>query len=168
MKDFNYNICFIGMPGSGKTTIGRQISIILGYDFIDLDHLIIDKTGLEINEIFAKNGEKYFRNLERDLLKNKLTSQNNTVISTGGGTILKNKDILSNSYNIYLKCGPDILVKRLKMSKERPLISNDVYDDVNRLLKDREKLYSKLASITINANNGKKKILEEILNEISK
>ena len=86
-------ICIIGMPGSGKSTIGSLLSEKLKYRFIDLDNEIEINTGLKIKEIFKDMGEDSFRKIETDTL-NKLIHKDRIVISTGGGTIIKNEEIL--------------------------------------------------------------------------
>ncbi len=78
-------IYLIGMPGSGKSTLGKQLAKRLGYQFVDLDELIVQVAGHPITEIFARQGEDGFRRLERDILKQTATLEN-TVIATGGGT----------------------------------------------------------------------------------
>ena len=86
-------ICIIGMPGSGKSTIGSLLSEKLQYRFIDLDHEIEIDTGLKIKEIFKNRGEDNFRKIETAMLREMIV-KDNVIISTGGGTILKNEEIL--------------------------------------------------------------------------
>ena len=74
MKDFNYKICLIGMPGSGKTTLGKEIASIFDYEFIDMDSLIKKETGLKISQIFLNKGEEYFRTIETSILETFLES----------------------------------------------------------------------------------------------
>ena len=82
IKDFNYKICLIGMPGSGKSTIGKEIANIIGYNFIDTDKLIEVKIGMKISKIFQSKGEEYFRKIEKNifertiLLKKKINNFN--------------------------------------------------------------------------------------------
>ena len=104
MKDFNYKICLIGMPGSGKTTIGKEIAHLINYKFIDLDEIIKVDQGKSIPLIFKQNGESYFRDLETKFLKENIENKDKILISTGGGAILKNEILLKRSFNIYLKC----------------------------------------------------------------
>ena len=99
------NIVFIGMPGCGKSTLGKAIAEVLGRDYIDTDDMIVEKAGKPIPQIFADHGEEYFRDLESECIKDagKLSGK---VIATGGGAILRsqNRDaIRQNSFVIFLK-----------------------------------------------------------------
>ena len=76
------------MPGSGKTTLGKQLAALLKVGFIDLDHEIEQKEGCAISEIFSKKGEPYFRQIESETLRHFADSSENLVISTGGGAML--------------------------------------------------------------------------------
>ena len=134
MKDFNYKICLIGMPGSGKTTLGKEIARIFDYEFIDMDSLIKKETGLKISQIFLNKGEEYFRSIETSILEKIILNDKKLIISTGGGIVLRNQKILKKTYNIYLECNINTLVKRLNSSKERPLIGDNIVKNVNQLL----------------------------------
>ena len=90
-KKNTLKICIIGMPGSGKSTIGRILSKKLNYKFFDTDESIENETKSKINDIFTNKGEAHFRELETRVL-NKLIKIDKIVISTGGGIILKNKN----------------------------------------------------------------------------
>ena len=162
MKDFNYKICLIGMPGSGKTTLGKEIASIFDYEFIDMDSLIKKETGLKISQIFLNKGEEYFRTIETSILEKTISSDKKIIISTGGGIILRNKKILKKTYNIYLECNINTLVKRLKSSKERPLIGDNIFKNVNQLLIEREFLYKEISNAIVDSNEIKKNIINQI------
>ena len=162
MKDFNYKICLIGMPGSGKTTLGKEIASIFDYEFIDMDSLIKKETGLKISQIFLNKGEEYFRTIETSILEKTISSDKKIIISTGGGIILRNKKILKKTYNIYLECNINTLVKRLNSSKERPLIRDNIFKDVNQLLIEREFLYKEISNAIVDSNKIKKNIINQI------
>jgi shikimate kinase len=151
----NQIIYIIGFMGSGKTTAGKKLASLLGWKFIDLDKEIEEYTGKSIPEIFSANGEKYFREIETQLLRN-LNSQSNTIISTGGGTPChgNNMDFMIGAgLTIYLKLTPGQLKSRLSGSKgERPLIK-DLEPDalqsyIEKKLADREKWYDR-SDITV-------------------
>ena len=162
MKDFNYKICLIGMPGSGKTTLGKEIANIFDYEFIDMDSLIKKETGLRISQIFLIKGEEYFRTIETSILEKIISNDKKIIISTGGGIILKNQKILKKTYNIYLECNINTLVKRLNSSKERPLIGDNIFKNVNQLLNEREFLYKKISNAIVDSNKIKKNIINQI------
>lgn len=146
----NQIIFIIGFMGSGKTTAGKKLASLLGWKFIDLDKKIEEYTGKTIPEIFAGNGEEYFRGIETQLLRN-LKSQTNTVISTGGGTPCHsdNMDFMINTgLTIYLKLTPGQLKSRLSGSKgERPLIKDlepvALQTFIEEKLSDRERWYDR-------------------------
>jgi len=127
MTGKNQIIFIIGFMGSGKTTAGKKLASLLGWEFIDLDKKIEESTGKTIMEIFSQNGEEYFREIETQQLKT-LRSQTNTIISTGGGTPCHGDNMdfmISTGLTVYLKLTPGQLKNRLKGSKgERPLIKD--------------------------------------------
>ena len=164
-KKDTLKICIIGMPGSGKSTIGRILSKKLNYKFYDTDWNIEDETKSTINDIFTNKGEVYFRKLETRILT-KLTKINKVVISTGGGIILKNKSILNKCFNIYLQCDQDVLVKRASRNKDRPLLLIDINKNMKKLFNERKDIYNELADLKINTKSDIQKTITEILNKL--
>ena len=150
------------MPGSGKTTLGKEIARIFDYEFIDLDSLIKKETGLKISEIFSNKGEKYFRTLETSILKKMISNDKKLIISSGGGIILKNEKSLKKTYNIYLECNINTLVKRLSYSNQRPLIGVNIVENVTQMLIEREILYKKISNAIVDSNKTKKNIINKI------
>ncbi len=160
-KNFE-RICMIGMPGSGKSTIGRALSNCLKFNFYDTDNQIEIESQSKINEIFNNEGEEHFRKLERSIFK-KLILKKKIVVSTGGGIILKNKDILKQTFNIYLKCDLEILIKRTSRNKNRPLLKNNVEKKIKILFNDRKEIYNKLSDFTVNATSNTQNTIKAIL-----
>ena len=122
------NICIMGLMGSGKSIIGKDLSKYLNLKFYDTDKEIELKTKKSINEIFEEDGESYFREIEEKICI-ELLNQNNCVISLGGGSIINKKirkAINQNSYSIYLQVKLNNLVNRLKSSKKRPLLNKNL------------------------------------------
>lgn len=115
------NIFMLGMPSSGKSTLGRQLAKELNYDFIDLDKKIEISEGKKINEIFNLEGEDYFRKLETDQLK-KIEPDTKLVVATGGGTPCFNNNmaiIKGGGISVFLDVKPYKLEERMRNSKEK-------------------------------------------------
>jgi shikimate kinase len=155
------NIVLIGLMGSGKTSIGKQLAHSLEKKFIDTDQVIELKTGVAISTIFELEGESGFRQRESILLE-ELLNQKNLIIATGGGVILKehNRVILKKLGDVvYLRSSCDDLAKRLKNDKTRPLIQNvDLHSRLNELFGERDTLYQSVADYIIETKN--KRILD--------
>ena len=152
-------VYIIGFMGSGKTTAGKKISAFLGWDFVDLDHMIEMREKKSVNEIFSLYGEDYFRELESTTLKN-LETVRNTVISAGGGTpcYCDNMEfMLRTGTVVYLKMTPGQLVSRLEKGLEkRPLLkekdNKELLHYITNKLSERENYYE-AANITVDSIN---------------
>ena len=159
------NLVFLGMMGSGKSSIGLIISKRLEIDFIDIDHEIEKELGMTIFEIFKKHGEKYFREIEQSITLKMLRKQK-TVISLGGGAFLNNKikkEILENHISFWLNWDIKILVERIKNSQKRPVAFNASRNELIELIKKRSIVYSK-AKYKINCDNlTKNQVVKKIL-----
>lgn len=156
------NIILTGMMGSGKTTLGRFLSMILGLPFIDLDKEIEFQVGKSIPEIFEEDGEEYFRNFECLILKN-IISSGNAIISTGGGIIenAESFEILKEQKRVfYLKTTPEILYSRIKGDSNRPNLKT--FENFSLLLKSREEKYESVANYTIDVNKTISEIAQEV------
>ena len=143
------NIVLIGMPSSGKTTIGKALAARMGKRFADTDELIVGTTEKSIPEIFEKEGEKVFREIEKKVICD-IAVNDGTVIATGGGVILDEKNVLAlkrNGVIVYL----DRKIDNLIATDSRPLSSN--VDDLKKLYDKRKPLYEKYAEITIDDND---------------
>ncbi|MCA0153275.1 shikimate kinase [Winogradskyella vincentii] len=167
-------IVLMGYMGSGKSTIGKQLSSVLDYDFIDLDDYIIKKENRTIANIFSDKGEIYFRKIESQYLKEILSQENNVVLALGGGTpcYANNIELIENDENVisfYLKLSIPYLSKRLFSEKDnRPLVSHlenleELQEFVGKHLFERVQYYSK-ANYTVEAEEKSvKDIIESIL-----
>ena len=160
------NIIFVGLMGSGKTTIGKQVSKSLDMEFFDTDHAVEVKTGVNIATIFELEGEEGFRLREHNLLVDLMDNQKK-VIATGGGIVLKgeNRKLLRQLGTVvYLRSNIKDLILRLKNDKTRPLIQNVNLDEkFNELFKARDPLYIEVADYIIDTKNKK---VSDIKNEI--
>ena len=161
----NKNLVFLGMMGSGKSSIGNLVSKKLNLPFIDIDDLIVKGAGMSISEIFAKKGEDYFRTLEEQITLKSLENINN-VVSLGGGAFINDKirnEILSNHLSFYLNWSESVLLKRIKDSKKRPLAFNSTKQEIKKLIKKRSKIYSE-AEFKINCNKlTKNEIVKKVI-----
>ena len=161
----NKNLVFLGMMGSGKSSIGNLVSKKLDFPFIDIDILIVENTGMSISEIFEKKGEDYFRNLEEKITLKYLKRIKN-VISLGGGGFINakiRKEILTNHFSFWLDWDESILIKRIKGGKERPLAFNSSDREIRTIIKNRSKIYSN-AQFKINCNKlTKTEIVKKII-----
>ena len=164
------NIILIGMPGSGKSTIGKMLSERIKYDFIDMDNDIEEKEGIKISDIFRLHGEAYFRKKETELLSF-YKSVKKYVISTGGGTPIYNDNLqclLQMGTVIFLDLDIGDIIHRVKeQNLIRPLLKDEVEVRLKKLYEDRIYIYRK-AHIIINCNNlVYNQIVETIINAIS-
>ena len=163
------NIILIGFMGTGKTTSGRRIAKKLKKGFIDTDFAIENREKMSVEDIFNKKGEKYFRRLESEVIRD-ISYKRNKVISTGGGTILNPRNIQmlkKNGYVFLLDSSVKHIVYNLKHSyKKRPLLERkDWINKVKKLLNKRKKLYYDNADFIIKVDN---KNHSQIVSEISK
>ena len=159
------NLVFLGMMGSGKSSIGNLISKKLNLPFVDIDNLITESAGMSILEIFKKKGEKHFRNLEERITLKSLKKIKN-VISLGGGGFINDKirkEVLTNHFSFWLSWDESILVKRIKNSKKRPLAIKSTEQEIKELIKKRSKIYTN-AHFKINCNKlTKTEIIKKII-----
>ena len=159
------NLVFLGMMGSGKSSIGNLVSIKLNLPFIDIDSVIVENTGMSISEIFEIKGEKYFRNLEEKITL-KCLKKNKNVISLGGGSFINTKirqEILTNHFSFWLNWDESILIKRIKGSKKRPLAFRSTDQEIREIIKSRSQIYSD-AQFKINCNKlTKTEIVKKII-----
>jgi len=146
----NQNIMLIGMPGSGKTTVAKGLSEILNKPYVDLDKMIVQKTQMAISEIFdnPNMGEKYFRKIETEVLR-EVSKLSGYIVATGGGIVVseENHNLLKeNSICVYINRDLNLLSK-----KGRPLSNQRGVKD---LYSERYYLYEKLADITVENNRS--------------
>ena len=160
------NIVFLGMMGSGKSSLGSLISKKLNLDFYDTDNVIEKKTGMKISKIFKEKGEIFFRRVE-EKISLEILKKKNIVIALGGGAFLNKKimeEILKNHLSFWLKWNNKVLIQRIKNSQKRPLAFNLDDNELINLIKKRSKIYSK-AKFKINCNNlTKNQIINKIIN----
>lgn len=150
------NIVLIGFMGSGKSAIGRRISSRLGFQFIDTDQLIIERTGIPISEIFVTQGEAAFRDLETTVLGT-LTHLDRCVVATGGGVVLREENcVLLHQIGLVigLTASEEVLYNRVSRNTKRPLLqTEDPRETLRQLLEQRLPIYEAAADITIDTSH---------------
>lgn len=152
-------IFLIGFMGSGKSSLGKKLAGALQYDFVDTDKMIAAVAGKSVADIFAQEGEAFFREKERETLA-QLAERENVVVSTGGGMACFYDNIaLMNrlGVTIYLEAEPKLLARRLEKRKdERPLLRSTAQEDLDKfiaeILQKRESFYRQ-ADLTLPARN---------------
>ena len=161
----NKNIVLIGMMGSGKSSIGKILSKKLDFEFIDTDNKIEKIEKKTISEIFKKNGEKYFRNIEEFISLNSLKLSNKVIALGGGGYINPNirKYTLKNCISVWLDWKNETLISRIKNSKKRPLAIKLNKFELQKLMIKRSAIYN-LSNYKINCDKlEKNQIVEKII-----
>ena len=143
----------IGMPGSGKTTVGRQLAHRLGVSFIDLDHRLEQHLGTSIRQFFETEGEARFRDIEAQLLADVAQQPGGMVLSTGGGAVLRpeNREVLRRFGNVlYLRALPEEIYKRVRRDRNRPLLQvSNPMERLRDLYAVRDPLYRETAHYVI-------------------
>ncbi len=160
------NLILCGMMGSGKTTVSFALAKLLGWERADTDELIVARYG-KISDIFEKQGEVYFREVETQITV-ELAQKDRLVISTGGGLVLKEQNVellKRNGVIVYLRASIPTLIKRLSEDKDRPLLKAEesLEKRLTSLLSTRAPIYEKAATFTVEVDE---KTPEEIANEI--
>lgn len=146
------HVALIGLPGSGKSTIGRQLARRLGRPFIDTDQLIEQRVGLSIREFFEREGEESFRDLEQSVI-DELTLGEPCVISTGGGAVLRpanRQHLKQRTQAVYLHSAPEEVFRRLRHDRNRPLLQvPDPLARLRELYAVRDPLYRESARFVV-------------------
>jgi shikimate kinase len=159
-------VYLVGMPGSGKSTVGEELAGRLGVPFIDLDAEIERREGRSITEIFAADGESAFRALEaKELLD--ASTHDPAVIACGGGVVLEpaNRITLRNTGTcVYLDVPLEVLASRVRPDAERPLIRAS--GDLERILAERESLYREFAAHVVDGSGDPGEVADAIVEEL--
>jgi shikimate dehydrogenase len=157
----NENVVFVGMPGCGKTTLGRMTAERFKKTFVDTDVLIVEREGKTIPEIFADQGESYFRDVESKVVA-EVSSRFGQSVATGGGAILRAENrraIKANSFVIWLDCPLESLSRA-----GRPLSSSP--EAIEKLWRERNALYREIADVRIAVDPNNSRNVSRIINSI--
>ena len=164
------NIVLVGHMGSGKTSIGMNLSKKINYKFIDTDKEIEDESKMTISEFFKENGEKDFRKFEERITKKILKDNKRSVIALGGGSFENDKTrslILKDNFSIWLKCSLKTLSYRCNNLNTRPLLKGkNIRNEISKLDRIRKKNYMK-SNLTVDVSRKTKSIIiQEIINNL--
>lgn len=146
------SVALVGMPGSGKSTVGRQLARQLSWEFVDSDLVLEKRLGMSIREWFARHGEDAFRDEEQAVIE-ELTQLEGAVIATGGGAVLRpsNRNALhSRCHVFYLRASPEELFRRVRHDTQRPLLQvDDPLARLRELYRERDPLYRRTAHFVV-------------------
>lgn len=164
-------IVLLGMPCSGKSSVGKAIAEQLNCRFIDMDTVIEEKVHMKIEDIFSKFGEDKFRQLE-ELLAKKLGESEGVVISTGGGIVTRPAAIEAlvneETYSIYLKRGFYKIINTPDWVKEqRPLLKNISNKDFHNMYMQRVPLYTKYSTVIVPNETDRAEAISEIIEKVN-
>lgn len=162
------NIILCGFMGSGKTSIGKELAKLTGYNFIDTDELIEQEQGIKIKEIFEKYGEQHFRDLEYETCK-KIANINNSIVSTGGGlmTYQRNSEAIKiGGRVIFLDVSFSTICQRIGEDSTRPLFQDRI--KARKLYDERQEKYRNAADYIVKGEMSIEETAEHILKLLEK
>ena len=147
-------VVLVGLPGAGKSKVGRLLAERLGVSHIDTDALVVEREGRAIADIFATDGEEAFRVMETEAVADALT--HDTVVSLGGGAAATPavRDLLAGHTVVYIDAPHDELVRRTASKTHRPLLAQDPSGTLARLRTEREPHYRAVATIVVQSRPG--------------
>ena len=150
---FSSHISLIGLPGSGKSTIGRYLARRWSMDYVDVDVAIEERIQCSIKEFFASHGEDQFRDVEQEVLSQLLSQSKKMVVATGGGAVLRpenRKQLSAHSRVVYLSASPHEIAKRLQRDTQRPLLQvGNPLQRLQELHAQRDPLYKEVAEFVV-------------------
>ncbi|WP_051303031.1 shikimate kinase [Comamonas composti] len=167
------HIALVGLPGSGKSTIGRQLARRWSLPFIDADAVIEQRLGSSIRDFFAQHGEESFRDVEQQVIAGLLGDKRQMVIATGGGAVLRpanRAELGAHAFVVYLSAAPEEIAKRLHGDTQRPLLQ--VHNPMQRLLDlhaQRGPLYEEVAGLVVNeAGRPAVQVAQNVLQQLER
>ena len=164
------NVFLIGFMGVGKSTMAKKLAQQLQMELVEMDEMIEAEQGLTINEIFAQKGEEGFRDIESALVE-RISQGTKTVVSCGGGTVLRTKNVehmKKNGKIIFLTATPETIFERVRYSTNRPLLNGNMnVEYIAQLMQQRKHIYEESADIVIATDEkSEQTLLEELLEVI--
>lgn len=161
------NIYLTGLRASGKTTVGKALAERMDRAFVDTDHLLVDKYGVQISDMVEKEGWDIFRKRESDILR-EVAARQECVVACGGGIVLKdeNRALLSRGFTVYLNVAIEELSSRLSKDpneSQRPsLTGRSIEDEVREVFERRDPMYRECAHMVLGADSVGS-VVEEIV-----
>ena len=159
-------VYLVGMPGSGKSTVGPALAERLGVPFVELDDQVQDVAGASVREIFEREGETRFRELEAAALV-RAARRDPSVVSCGGGVVLEPANrvtLRATGEVVFLSVPLEVLRERVPPAKDRPLIRAE--GDLERLFREREPLYREFAAHVVDASGSADEVAASIEKEL--
>jgi len=144
------------MMAVGKTSVGRRLAALRGWEFFDSDRQIETMTGRTVADIWRTDGEPAFRRLEAQVLADALASTEPRIIAAAGGTVLdeNNRRLIEQHHPVvWLRCDPEVLATRLGSATHRPLLDEDPADVLQRLDSIRRPLYEEVADVVVDVDD---------------
>ncbi|MGA0003163.1 MAG: shikimate kinase [Candidatus Nanopelagicales bacterium] len=163
-------IVLVGVPGAGKTTVGKLLAKKLGIDFFDSDQVIESRAGKSVADIFTQDGEPAFRKLEHDVIVELLDSSN-AVVALGGGSLGNDETRarVKGATAVWLVAGLAQAVDRVGMNRNRPLLLGNVRGQLADLMAAREPLYKEVAAVAVDTSKLiPSEVVAEIVSELGK
>ena len=163
-------IVLVGVPGAGKTTVGKLLAKNMGIDFFDSDQVIESRAGKSVSDIFTQDGEPAFRKLEHDVIVELLDS-NNVVLALGGGSLGNDETRakVKDATTVWLVAGLAQAVDRVGMNRNRPLLLGNVRGQLADLMAAREPFYKEVAAIAVDTSKlNPSEVVTEIVSELGK
>lgn len=164
------SIFLVGPMGAGKTSIGRQVAQLVGFEFLDSDAEIEQRTGANIPWIFDVEGEQGFRDREESMI-DELSQLTGIVLATGGGSVMREinrQHLASRGVVVYLKTSVEEQIARTSRDRNRPLLQTENPEQVLRdLMEKREPFYIDVADVTVVTDNRNvKEVAKEIVDQV--
>ncbi len=160
------NLALAGFMGTGKSSVGQLVAAELGFEFVDTDALIEERTGRTVSDIFTQAGETVFRQLESDVLA-QLAARSGLVISTGGGLIVNPANLASLKSHALVVClwaAPETIWQRTREHTHRPLLQgDDALGKIRELLAQREKAYKQSDVLVNTESRSIREVAQQVL-----
>ena len=160
------HLILVGLPGAGKTTVGRLVAQDLGVPFVDVDTLIEERIGVSIAEIFADQGEAAFRELERQCVAKLAAEHSPCVIAPGGGWAAQPgtlRSVAGEALTVYLETAPAVAAERSRGGPERPLLADRREEGMRELHGQRERFYARCDASVPTDNRTPREVASEVV-----